>query len=103
VAAALQVLGHAQVVQDAVADVAATDEGRLGHIHQEVEGELQAVGDGLAQQLGVAVQEGEGPVAAEVVPGAGGALVHEHDDAEQQRRERIRRCCPPCKCVLHRC
>jgi hypothetical protein len=85
VACAAEVLCQAQVKEEAVADVAAADEGGLHCLHQMVKGKVEAVCDCLAQQLDVTVEEGDGPVAAEVGEGFWVPLVDQDYERLQER------------------
>ena len=55
------------MVSDVVRDVSAGEEGGLGDIDDIVQGAVEAIGDDVHDQLGVAIQEGDGAVAAEFV------------------------------------
>ena len=53
------------MVSDVVRDVSAGEEGGLGNVDDIVQGAIEATGDNVHDQLGVAIQEGDGAVAAE--------------------------------------
>ena len=79
----LQTRAKAEVIAHIVGDVAAAQEGRLHDVDDEVQGPLETVGQDEHDELDVAVQQGDGAVAGELV-GRLGRLGLQADDAMEE-------------------
>jgi hypothetical protein len=71
------------VVADIVADVAATQEGGLGDVNEEVQGALEAVRHDKQDELDVAVEQGDGAVPCQLIAGLA-RLRKEADDPTEE-------------------